>query len=547
MNRGFVIRSAPDPSYVKWDDDSRIPFELRFKGRIQLDNYFYKVTDHTNHQTNLQYATAPGDFDQLEVKRLRLIWEGTAFDPDFRYHFELDGNTRGLGGTLNTKLVQTTGNSPGGAGAAVTPPTGGAGGTIVPVGGGVTVDHAVRLFSAYIAYDFHGCASEKGCGEDCAEGTYKYAPTYTAIVGKMKPFFCIEEVLGSANEQFVEYSMADWYFDADDDNLLMGAGVQVKAFEDRLFFQAILTNGNESQFPNTQMDDYPGFNAGFWYDIGGSWNRARNKWDLFGDSLSDVDYSCKPVFRIGAECDIVPMDRASLYGDLEQSRVFVMPAGPGGTRLINLLSAPGLTGVNGSAHALDEFDYYTYGAFICGKYRGFSFMNEWYLRDLNNFDTTPNGGGNIVYSTTFPTTGAHAFPTANAIFPKKALIDYGSTLQCGYFLVPKKLEVCARWAWINGESGDINGLGKAAVGTIPSTPTPGTTVVLQVPGAFNQRHMANEYAVGVNYYFRRQLLKWQTDLGWYEGGNPAANGSSPAGWVAGVDGWMIRTQLQFAF
>ena len=35
----------------------------------------------------------------------------------------------------------------------------------VPDGNGVaTVDHAVRLFSAYVAYDMHPCGYEKGCG-----------------------------------------------------------------------------------------------------------------------------------------------------------------------------------------------------------------------------------------------------------------------------------------------------------------------------------------------------------------------------------------------
>ena len=34
--RGFAIRSTNDPKYIKWDDDCKIPFELRIRGRIQL-------------------------------------------------------------------------------------------------------------------------------------------------------------------------------------------------------------------------------------------------------------------------------------------------------------------------------------------------------------------------------------------------------------------------------------------------------------------------------------------------------------------------------
>ena len=33
---GFFVRSTPGPNYVKWDDDCRIPFDLRVRGRLQL-------------------------------------------------------------------------------------------------------------------------------------------------------------------------------------------------------------------------------------------------------------------------------------------------------------------------------------------------------------------------------------------------------------------------------------------------------------------------------------------------------------------------------
>jgi hypothetical protein len=526
---GFFVRSTNDPKYVKWDDECKIPFELRIRGRIQLDYYAYKVTDRVNHQTNVP-ATANAntkrlaDFSQLEIKRTRLNFGGTVFDPNLRYFIELDGNTRGLGGVQNNKVIETGGSFD---------PNGSA---VSPIGGGATVDHAVRLFQAWVAYDFHGCASEKGCGPDCPEGSYKYAPTYTLIVGKLKPFMSYEEYMGSANEQFVEYGMTEWFFDADDDNLLMGAGVQIHSLEDRFYLQALITNGNESQFPNVQMDNYPGFNMGFWYDFGGTFNRERGKWDLYGDSIADLDYTCKPVLRVGGALNLVPMNRRSLYGDDEQSRVFVMPAGPGGTRIINMLNGDAAA-PNGS-HAVDMFDEYTYEAFVSGKYKGFSFLSDWFVHNLNNFRTTPNGLGNIIYQDTLGPGGA----TRNALFPRHGLVDYGTMLQAGYFIVPKKWEIAARWSWIRGESGDINGKG-----TFTTVTLPGGTKVDAVNGAFRQFHEANEYAIGINRYWKRQQLKWQTDFSWYEGGNPAGGGVSPAGFIAGSDGWMIRTQIQLAF
>jgi hypothetical protein len=524
---GFVIRSTPDPKFSNWDDECKIPFEIRFRGRIQLDYYRYKVTDKVNHITNRpanQNANSArqADFSQLEIKRLRLIWEGSAFDPNLKYNFTLDGNTRGLPGVQHNKVIDSVGGTfdPNGSAAS-------------PIGGGVTVDHAVRVFEGWVSYDLHGCCSEKGCGPDCPEGSYKYAPTYTLIAGKMQPFFGIEEVLGTANEQMVEFSMADFMFDADDNNMLMGVGTRIKAFDDRFYMQAIVTNGNESQFPNIQMDDYPGFNLGFWYDFGGTWNAERKKWDLFGDCLADIDYSCHPVLRVGAACDIVPMDRRSLYGDDEQSRVFVTPGGPqGGTRLINLLN--GDAGTPSGADAVDKFNYQTYDVFACLKYRGFSLWNEWYLRDLSGFKAPRSGSGAIIYADSNGN---------NSLFPQHALLDYGTTLQGGYFIIPKKLEVVARYSMVRGESNDVNGKGSFHTVTIPGV----TGAVRVYDGAFRQFHEAEEAAIGIIYYWKRQLLKLQTDFGIYNGGNPAGGGQSLAGFIPGSDGWMLRTQIQLAF
>jgi hypothetical protein len=531
--KGFVIRSTPDPKYVKWDNDCRIPFELRIHGRIQFDYYRYKVTENQNNLTGQPAtqdanATRLADYSQLEVKRANLIFEGSVYDPDLHYRINLNGFARGLPGFQNNKVIQTV-------------PAGGTapnGSPVSPVGGAVTVDHAVTLFEAYTWYDFHGPAREIGYG-DCADGPAKYAPTYTLIAGKMKPFFGLDETLGNANMQFVEFSMANFFFDADDDSRLDAAGFQIKHLEDRLFFQALITNGSSGTFnPNPLMDDYPGFISGVWYDFGGSWNAERKAWDLFGDSISDIDDSPALVVRVGGCVNLVPMDRRSLYGDAEQARYSVTPGGPGGTRLINLLN--GDLATPAGSHAVDEFDAYTYTVFAAAHYKGFSLHNEWWLRNLTGFRTSADGLGNIVYQDTLGPGGA----SRNALFPANhGLVDAGMELSSGYFLIPKKLEICARWSWVSGQSGDINGDGTFHTVKIPGLATP----VDVVDGAFHHFRGANEYTVGINYYWKRQLLKWQTDVGLYEGGNPAAGGQSLAGYIAGADGYLVRTQVQLAF
>ncbi len=526
--RGFFVRSAPNPPYVQWQDQSRIPFELRIRGRAQLDYYFYKVTDNLNHLTGQRYEPEVGDFSQIEVKRVRIYWEGTAFDPNLRYQLQIDGTTRGLGGTQLNRVVQTAGaNTPAASDGAP-----GLGAAASALAGGVAVDHALRLFTAFVAYDFHLGGSGGGCGPDCPEGTVRYQPTLTLIVGKLKPFFCFTEILGSANAQMVEFAMANWFFDAEDDNMLTAAGTQFRAFEDRLFGMALVTNGNESQFPNIQMDHLPGFNAGLWYDIGGTWDPDVKRWSLYGNSLSDLDYSCRPVLRIGGAVDIVPMDRRSIYGDVEQSRVLVAPGGPNGTRLINLLD--GASGTPAGAHAVDKFDYYTFDAWASLHYRGFSLTNEWWARRLTGFQSNPLGGNLILYQD-----GSGA----NALFPGGNLLDVGTLVQSGYFLIPKKLEVAARYSWITGDSGDINGSGKFHTITIPGIRGP----VRVINNAFRSFHEAREIAVGMNYFFYGQMVKWSTDFSVYRGGNPAAGGGSPSGYLPGVDGWLVRTQLQLAF
>src|SRR5205823_2770404 len=101
---------------------------------------------------------------------------------------------------------------------------------------------------------------------------------------------------------------------------------------------------------------------------------------------------------VGGCMNVVPMGRRSIYGDAEQSRFFTMAAGPTGTRLINVLNGDAATGNPAGGplgtHAVDSFDAFAYNTFLAGHYKGFSFLNEWWIRDLNNFRTTPNGLGN---------------------------------------------------------------------------------------------------------------------------------------------------------
>lgn len=509
--QGFVIRSPADPTYTNWPKDSTIPFALHVRGLLQVNYDFYKVTDKLDHLTGQTYDQAFGDFSQFEVKRARLAFFGTAFTPDLRYFVQLNGSTVGLPGLNNVgqprPLPVVSGNIPGAS--------------------SIVADHAVSLYAAYIAYD-----CRLGNREPCAD-----SPVLTGIIGKYRPFFAFEQYLGDGNQQLVEHGMATFFFDADDDYLQTQAGVQLHALENRLFATVNMSNGNESQTPNIQLDNLPGANGGFWYDFGGCWNEERQCWDLYGSSVSDLAYSCLPVVRAGTMFNLVPMGRRSLYGIAEQSRVYSMPAAPGGSSFISFFDGGG---PGNAKYAMDAFDSYSYEAFVAGKYRGFSFLSDWWLRTLTNFQSSRSAGpgGPIVY--TIPQ--ADGSEPGSYLFPNHPILDFGMMLQAGYFLIPHRLEVAGRWSWIRGQSGDLVGTG------VPVREvTLGGMQVPELAGAFHHFHEADEYTIGLNYYWKGQQLKWQTDFSAYQGGNPAAGGRPLAGYIPGVDGWLLRSQIQLWF
>jgi hypothetical protein len=539
--KGIYFDVFHDPDFPK-TADGKFPFELFINGRIQADYYYYKVTDKTNHLTGINTGafTAP-DESVFTIKRMRLIFGGWMYDPDLRYQIQLDGNTRGLAAqaTRQNAFNNPIGNVEGGANIA-------------------NVDAGVRLLEAWIAYDFHGNAAANG-----------YRPTLTLIAGKLKPMGSFEEYLRSTNSQFVEFSMASWMFDSDADNYLLGVGTQVHAFQDRFFGMALITNGSDNQVPAYNLDNLPGANIGWWFDFGGTQDEKTGRWKLYGDSISDIDWSEKPVVRVGNAFNIVPMGRRSQYTSAELDFYKAASAAPGGSTVESVLNGGGLgTGGNfsnvamgNSPFAVDAFDAYTYDFYYAGKYRGFSFYNEWWIRDLDNFrgerNTVRGGNYPILYTTNSP-----SGMTAAALFTRHSLLDFGTAVQTGYFLIPHKLEIAARYSMISGVSGDINGNGTfttvsatslgikeaAPVGGMqPSNTVPLGTTIRVVNGAFRHYHVAQEIAVGTNVFFYGEKVKWQTDVGLYTGGNPASNGQSPAGYIPGVNGYMVRTQVQLAF
>ena len=96
------------------------------------------------------------------------------------------------------------------------------------------------------------------------------------------------------------------------------------------------------------------------------------------------------------------------------------------------------------------------------------------------------------------------------------LLDDGFVLQAGYFVIPDKLELLARWSRINGDSGTL--------------------------GLTDQS--SDEFGVGFGWYFKGHNAKLTLDASRFTG---APVSSSRLDLLPGDAGWLFRTQFQIAF
>ena len=137
---------------------------------------------------------------------------------------------------------------------------------------------------------------------------------------------------------------------------------------------------------------------------------------------------------------------------------------------------------------VDEYNVNTFCVDASCKYQGWSVTSEYYFRNISGIQ----GAG----------------------LPD--LFDHGYWLQAGKFVVPRKLELLSRWSRVVGTSGTL-GL---------------------------EHQSADEVAGGFVWYFRDQNAKLTVDATWING---APINSSALDITPGAIGWLVRTQIQFAF
>lgn len=122
------------------------------------------------------------------------------------------------------------------------------------------------------------------------------------------------------------------------------------------------------------------------------------------------------------------------------------------------------------------------------KFHGWSATTEYYFRNISGFE-----GGSL-----------------------PDLFDHGFWLQFGKFVVPEKLQLLTRWSRVTGNSGTL--------------------------GAVNQS--SDEIAGGFTWYIRNQNARFTLDASYLNGApiNSPSLDISP-----GEMGWLVRSQIQFAF
>lgn len=283
--------------------------------------------------------------------------------------------------------------------------------------------------------------------------------------GEWKLPFLRSRRLSGQRLAFTERSMATLFFDID-----RSAGVglygEADVWSRPLTWEFAMFNGfrTGSLRPGRtgDLDRNFGTSGRVFADLFGEWGE---------DSESDLVGHDEPAMRIGAAYAVGGVDAE---GDAEFSRFRTVDTGAAVADVL----PPGANHFLATLFSVDA----------SFKYRGFSFIADYYWRLLSDFGPTPVDD----------------------------LFDHGFLLHAGYFVVPQKLEMLSRWSRVVGDSSSL-GAGHAS---------------------------ADEIAFGAAYYIRGHNLKLVFDASHVNG---AVLNEPNLNMRPGDIGWYYRTQFQLSF
>ncbi|NOT96066.1 MAG: hypothetical protein HOP00_07135 [Nitrospira sp.] len=341
---------------------------------------------------------------QFNLRRVRLMFMGHVFNPDLKYFVQLAGET------------SENSQSPG----------------------------SVQVLDAAV--------------------TSSHVPWFNAMLGQYKVFFNRAQINNSTSMQFAERALVMDAFTANglnrrdigltimnDEELYpvnyyvgvfngLGPGFnRFGAFESEQPTEGCSggqTSGTPPGCPATQRN----LNANIRSDVSQLMYAARLMWNIMGRpgyGEGDMAYSETPQLAVGGGYAYNPaINTATNNG-------FV------GIDLANLNVRRQLaTYGNGRQLGWGLLDYSTYAFDGVFKYRGFSLQGEWYWKNVNRHEKT------VPY---LGTPGANG-PGTGGYAPSLLGNATGWYVQSGYFVVPRKLQVAARYAWWDPDtnaSGDL--------------------------------------------------------------------------------------------
>jgi hypothetical protein len=266
--------------------------------------------------------------------------------------------------------------------------------------------------------------------------------------------------------EFSDFAVADWFFDV---GRPIGVGLLGKwdCGIVPLAWEVALINGFRTGGFETGRNDQLDRNLGVCGRV-----TSVLAGDYGNDGEPDLMFRCCPAWKVGAGFAFSRVDR--IYGLREFDVIRVVDSGE---PLSTMLPA-GVTAYDIGLFTIDSHL----------KYRGVSVIAEYYFRNLSRFSGAPVAD----------------------------LFDHGFLLHTGYFVVPKHLELLARWSRVVGNSGTL--------------------------GAATES--ADEVAAGIVWYIRGHNLKLTFDATHLNG---APVSSRPMNILPGDAGWLFRSQFQLKF
>jgi hypothetical protein len=264
---------------------------------------------------------------------------------------------------------------------------------------------------------------------------------------------------------FVDRSPTTIVFDI---NRSLGAGLygQLDVLDKPVNWEVAFFNGLNASGARPSrtgdLDRNPAFSTRVYADVIGDWGP---------DGESDLNYHEQPAMRVGMGIAVTRVDKE---GAREFARQRVVDSG---APLADLLP-----------QAVSAYDVAFYTADMSVKYRGLTLIGDVYFRRLSRFS------------------GA----------PVDDLLDHGVMLQTGYFIVPRSIELLARWSSVVGDSGTLGLTDRSA----------------------------DEIAGGITWFIRGHDAKITFDATHLNG---APIRDTALNILPGDSGWLYRTQFQLRF